>query len=269
VLVAPRIRKLLAPNPGIYTGPGTNTYLVGEREVVVVDPGPADPEHVDRILETVGEMEARIALIAVTHHHQDHLPGADRLRLKTGAPLAAHEGIAGVDRPLARGQQVPADGESLEVLATPGHASTHLCFLLRARELLFSGDHIVGRGTVVVSPPDGDMGAYLDSLALLRRYPIRRLLPGHWDPVDDPDAKIDEYIDHRLLRERQVLAAMGVGCETIPAIVERLYADTDPRLHGAAGRSILAHLQKLEREGRVARHGDVWRLVGDAAGPGD
>ena len=267
MLVAQRIHKLLAPNPGIYTGPGTNTYLVGDRELAVIDPGPDDPVHVDRIVEAAGELNARIALILVTHHHSDHLPGADRLRRKTGAPLAAHDGIRGADRALVHGQQVPVDGETLEVLATPGHASTHLCFLLRARELLFSGDHIVGQGTVVVNPPDGDMGAYLDSLALLRQYPIRRLLPGHWDPVDDPPAKIEEYIDHRLLRERQVLAAMRLGCDTVEAIVARLYADVDPRLHRAAGGSIRAHLLKLEREGRVIQRADRWALSeAEAAG---
>jgi hydroxyacylglutathione hydrolase len=261
MLVAPRVRRLLAPNPGLYTGPGTNTYLLGERELVVVDPGPSDAEHVDRIVQTAGEVGAPIVLIVVTHHHPDHLPGADRLRRKTGAALAAHEGIAAVDRPLAHGQQVPADGETLEVVATPGHASTHLCFLLRERELLFSGDHVVGHGTVVISPPDGDMGAYLDSLALLRQYPVRRILPGHWDPVDDVAAKITEYIDHRLLREREVLAALTLGHDTIAAIVARLYADVDPRLHGAAGRSVLAHLQKLAGEGRVAQRGDRWLLL--------
>jgi len=260
VLVAPRIHKLLAPNPGPYTGPGTNTYLVGERELVAIDPGPDDPVHVDRIVEAAGELGAPISLILVTHHHVDHLPGAERLRRKTGAPLAAHAGIRGVDRELVHGQRVPADGELLEVLATPGHASTHLCFLLRERELLFSGDHIVGQGTVVVSPPDGDMSAYLDSLALLRQYPIRRLLPGHWDPVEDPPAKIEEYIDHRLLRERQVLAALRLGCDTIGAIVARLYADVDPRLHGAAAGSIRAHLDKLQSERRVVQRGDRWLL---------
>lgn len=265
MLVAPRVRRLLAPNPGPYTGPGTNTYLVGERELVVIDPGPDDPVHTDRIIEAAGALNASIALILVTHHHLDHLPGADRLRRKTGAPLAAHAGIRGVDRPLAHGQEVPADGETLEVVATPGHASTHLCFLNRARGLLFSGDHIVGQGTVVVNPPDGDMGAYLDSLALLRQYPIRRILPGHWDPVEEPAAKIEEYIDHRLLRERQVLAALQLGCETVEAIVARLYADVDPRLHRAAGGSVLAHLLKLEREGRVVRHGDRWRLAAEGA----
>jgi hydroxyacylglutathione hydrolase len=260
LLVAEHVHKLLAPNPGPYTGPGTNTYLIGERELAVVDPGPDDPEHTDRILETAGALDATVGLILVTHHHLDHLPGADRLRRKTGAPLAAHEGIRGVDRSLRHGQQVPADGETLEVLATPGHASTHLCFLIRARALLFSGDHVVGQGTVVVSPPDGDMGAYLDSLALLRQYPIRRMLPGHWEPVEDAAAKIDEYIDHRLMRERQVLAALRLGCETVEAIVARLYADVDPRLHRAAGGSIRAHLYKLEREQRVARYGDRWLL---------
>jgi glyoxylase-like metal-dependent hydrolase (beta-lactamase superfamily II) len=261
VLVAPRIHKLLAPNPGPYTGPGTNTYLVGERELVAIDPGPDDPVHTDAILEAVGALKARVALILVTHHHPDHLPGADRLRQKTGAPLAAHEGIRHVDRSLRHGQEVPADGETLEVLATPGHASTHLCFLLRARELLFSGDHILGWGTAVVSPPDGDMVAYLGSLQLLRQYPIGRLLPGHWDPVDDGPAKIEEYIDHRLMRERQIVATLRLGLDTVSAMVERLYPDVDPRLVGAAGRSVTAHLLKLEHEQRVVRHGDRWVLT--------
>jgi glyoxylase-like metal-dependent hydrolase (beta-lactamase superfamily II) len=261
VLVASRIHKLLAPNPGPYTGPGTNTYLIGERELAVIDPGPDDPVHIDRILDAGGALNAKVGLILVTHHHLDHLPGADLLRQRTGAPLAAHEGIRHADRMLRHGQEIPTDGETLEVLATPGHASTHLCFLLRARELLFSGDHVVGSGTVVVSPPDGDMAAYLDSLVLLRQYPIRRMLPGHWDPVDDPETKITEYIDHRLLRERQVLACLRLGDQTIAAMVGRLYADVDPRLHGAAGRSVLAHLLKLEHDGRVVQRGDRWLLT--------
>ena len=261
MLVAPRVQKLLAPNPGPYTGPGTNTYLVGERELAVIDPGPDDPVHIDRIVDAAGAMNARITLILVTHHHADHLPGADLLRRKTGAPLAAHEGIRHADRTLRHGQTVPVDGETLEVLATPGHASTHLCFLVRARELLFSGDHVVGYGTVVVSPPDGDMAAYLDSLALLRQYPIRRMLPGHWDPVDDPGPKIAEYIDHRLLRERQVLACLRLGDDTIGAMVQRLYADVDPRLLGAAGRSVLAHLLKLEQDERAVQRDDRWLLT--------
>lgn len=260
MLVAPRVRKLLADNPGPYTGPGTNTYLVGERELVVIDPGPDSVEHIDRIVTTVGELGARVALILVTHHHSDHLAGADRLRRRTGAPLAAHDGIRHIDRPLRHGQQVPADGEWLEVIATPGHASTHLCFLDRPRELLFSGDHILGKGTAVIYPPDGDMQAYLDSLYLLRRYPIRRLLPGHWDPVEDGPAKIAEYIDHRLMREREVLAALHLGADTIEALVARIYPDLDPRLIGAAGGSVRAHLLKLAREGRVVQHGERWYL---------
>jgi hydroxyacylglutathione hydrolase len=268
VLVAPRIHKLLAPNPGPYTGPGTNTYLVGERELAVIDPGPDDSVHTDAILEAVGALDARVGLILVTHHHPDHLPGADRLRRKTGAPLAAHAGIRRADRSLRHGQEVPAGGETLEVLATPGHASTHLCFLLRARELLFSGDHILGWGTAVVSPPDGDMVAYLDSLALLRQYPIRRLLPGHWDPVDDGPAKIAEYIDHRLMRERQIVASMRLGDDTVGAMVARLYPDVDSRLVGAAGRSVTAHLLKLEHEQRVVRQGDRWLLSAAEAADG-
>lgn len=267
MLVAPRIHKLLAPNPGPYTGPGTNTYLIGERELVVIDPGPDDPVHTDAILEAIGARDARLALILVTHHHLDHLPGADRLRQKTGAPLAAHEGIRHVDRSLVHGQEVPADGETLEVLATPGHASTHLCFFMRPRELLFSGDHILGWGTAVVSPPDGDMVAYLDSLALLRQYPIQRMLPGHWDPVDDGPAKIEEYIDHRLMRERQIIATLRLGDDTVPAMVERLYPDVDPRLRGAAGRSVTAHLLKLQHEQRVVQHGDRWLLTEQEAAP--
>ncbi len=247
----PLVRRLVCPNPGAFTGPGTNTYLIGAGEhVAILDPGPEDPAHIDRILEAAEEAHAFIDLILVTHHHGDHLPGAYLLRDKVHAPLATHGRNRSVDRPLSHGQRIPLDGFTLEALFTPGHAGDHFCYLMND-QWLFSGDLIVGRGTVTIRPPDGDMDEYLASLHSLRAYGISTILPGHWPRVDDPQAKITEYIDHRMEREREVIAALRAGDRTPPTMVKRIYVALDPRLRAAAQGSVTSHLISLQRRGMV------------------
>ncbi len=246
---SPLVRRLIAPNPGPFTGPGTNTYLVGSGDFrAVVDPGPENPKHIDRIMEALEAEKAKVELILVTHSHPDHLPGARILRERTGAPLAADGSIRGVDRPLSHGQRIPLPSCSVEALFTPGHAGDHFCFLMNQDGALFSGDLILGKGTVTVN----DMDDYLASLRSLQSLGIRSILPGHWHPVDDAEEKIAEYIDHRLERERQVIAALRAGDRTTFAIAQRIYPpDLDPRLRAASRASVAAHLLSLEKRGAV------------------
>lgn len=246
------MRRLVAPNPSPMTGPGTNTYLIMHSgRCTVVDPGPDDPAHIDAILETAQADHAQIDLILVTHSHRDHYPGAVLLQDRTGALLGGHPSIPRVNYPIAHGEEIFLPGCVGEAIFTPGHASDHFCFLLKDDGSLLSGDLILGQGTVVVSPPDGDMDDYLASLRSLSPYGIQRIFPGHFDRVDDPAAKIEEYLQHRLDREHQILDEIAEGALTIPAIVERVYRGLNERLTRAAAASVQAHLISLERRGVV------------------
>jgi glyoxylase-like metal-dependent hydrolase (beta-lactamase superfamily II) len=263
------VQVILAPNPSMMTGPGTNSYLVwgpGDR-CVVIDPGPDDAGHL-RAIATAAH--GGIKAILVTHGHHDHDAGAANLRALTGAPVLAwgRAGVPATDQPLADGAVVDAGGRALRVLHTPGHRFDHLCFLLEDAGALFAGDLVAGVGTVVIIPPEGDLADYLTSLDRLLALPtLRTILPAHGPVVEDGPALLREYVAHRLMRERQVLAALASGPATIPMIVATIYADVDPALHAMAGRSVLAHLIKLEREGRVARAAGAaddgpWMLTG-------
>ena len=251
--LSPLVRRIVAPNPGMMSGPGTNTYLVGIDEIVVVDPGPDDAGHLDAIAGCGGD---RIRWIVCTHTHIDHFPGVAGLKERTGAEVLAFDARDGleIDRALGDGDAIEATEFVLRALHTPGHASNHLCFLLEQERMLFSGDHIMNGSTVVIRPPDGDMATYLDQLERLKahRPRLRSIAPGHGHLIEQPLAKIDEYLAHRHAREAQVLAALrGAGTTTIDAIVAELYTDTPEELLPMAACSVWAHLRKLKDEGQA------------------
>ncbi len=265
--IEPGLRLVRADNPSPMTEAGTNTWIVGEGQVAVIDPGPDDPRHLAAILAALDPGE-RVAAILVTHAHLDHSALAPHLAGATGAPVAAfgppeagrsavmarlaEQGLAGgegVDagfRPdllLADGQSVDGAGWRLTALNTPGHFAGHLCFVWGER--LFSGDQVMGWAPSLVSPPDGDMGAYMASLDRLSGTSWTRLYPGHGAPVDDPGARLAALIAHRKGREARILAVLAGGPATLPGLVAKVYADTPPALHPAAARNALAHLIDL------------------------
>jgi glyoxylase-like metal-dependent hydrolase (beta-lactamase superfamily II) len=246
----PRILRVLAPNPGPFTLEGTNTWIVGADPSVVIDPGPADPEHIREVRVEAG----RVAAILLTHHHPDHAPGASILAHQTGAPVLASRAKAG-ERELAEGTRIPAGGCVLRALAAPGHAPDHLVFLEPESGSLFTGDTVLGRGTSVIDPPEGDMDAYLRTLTALSALSPRVIYPGHGPAVWSATDKLEEYLQHRREREGQVLAALEAGPSTADGLVPLIYANYPRELHPAAARSVLAHLLKLLAEGRVVRLG--------------
>ncbi len=274
------VELLLAPNPSLMTGPGTNTFLVADTTgagSVVIDPGPDDEGHLARIVEAAAR-RGGLHGILVTHGHPDHVEGAARLRALTGAPVLAFsdEGVPQADATLADDQVFLVGGEggrAIRALHTPGHRFDHLSFLLEDSGALFAGDLVAGVGTVVIIPPEGDLLDYLASLRRLRAlagHPphaptLRLILPAHGPEIAAPDALLDEYLAHRQMREDQILAGLAQGPRSVAALVAEIYADVDPRLHPMAARSVTAHLHKLEREGRAAREGagmaELWRLV--------
>ena len=266
--VSPLIRRVVARNPGPFTYLGTGTYIVGRGEVVVIDPGPDDPAHLHALLAaTAGE---RVVDILTTHTHSDHSPLAHPLAAATGAtihglpaPGLSSTGFEEDDqagfRPhvlIAPGDRVAGPGWTLEAIATPGHASNHMAYALTEENALFPGDHVMGWSTTVVSPPDGDMSAYFDSLERVAARGFATLWPTHGPPVTDPAPFLAAYREHRLSRERQVLHELAAGRTRIGEMVPVLYAAVDKRLHPAAAHSLWAHLIKLVREGRVVADGE-------------
>ncbi|HSJ29607.1 MAG TPA: MBL fold metallo-hydrolase [Acidimicrobiia bacterium] len=248
-----RIHRVLANNPGPYTGPGTNTWVVGDdTEVVVIDPGPLDSEHAGAILTAIGDRT--VAGVIVTHTHEDHAPLANPLSRDVSAPALGHAPGPSFDpdERLVDGSEVRFAGETLTVLHTPGHSEDHLCFQLGT--VLFTGDHIMGGSSVMVD----DLRPYLQSLERLRRGHYERLLPGHGPEIEDPPAVIDWYLAHRLQREREILAAVEAGAATVGAVVEVVYADVDPDLYPLAARSVVAHLRKLSDDGVLSFAGRSW-----------
>jgi glyoxylase-like metal-dependent hydrolase (beta-lactamase superfamily II) len=264
------IARLLAHNPSAFTYYGTQSYLVGEREVAVVDPGPDLPEHLDALTAAIGGR--RVVAIMCTHTHRDHSPAAAPLAERTGAPIvgcaplaletvgpradASFDGDYAPDRVLADGEAIEVDAMPVTAVATPGHTSNHLCFAYG--DALFTGDHVMGWSTTVIFPPDGDMADYMASLDKLRRRSDRVYYPAHGSAVTNPAQYVRHLVGHRMQREKQILSLVSEQPRTIPEIVAGAYPGLDPRLVTAAGGSVLAHLLDLERRGLVGQEGEQW-----------
>jgi glyoxylase-like metal-dependent hydrolase (beta-lactamase superfamily II) len=231
------------------TGQGTNTYLVGSDELAIIDPGPDLPAHLEAILAAAGG--ARIAGIFVTHRHRDHLPAAAPLSRHSGAPIYGHPELPDVQRPLRDEERLEIDGFHLRALATPGHTTEHYCYLLEEQQTVFCGDLMAGSGTVIVGSGHGELVAYLDSLRRLLALSPVRVLPGHGPPIDEPKVKIQEYLDHRQLREDQILAALAAGRQSEQELREAIYPDIPSGLVWAAENNVRTHLLKLREEGRL------------------
>jgi len=272
--VRPGVRRLLCNNPGPFTFKGTLSYIVGEGQAAIIDPGPLDEAHIRTLLDAVrGET---VTHVAVTHTHRDHSPAAARIKAATGASTcgegrhrparALHVGEAptldsGGDRDflpdiaLADGDVIAGPGWSLEAVATPGHTANHMAYALKGTDVLFSGDHVMAWSTPVVAPPDGSMSDYMASLEKLARRPETIYFPGHGGAVRDAPRFVEHYIRHRRARERAILHQLAKGQADIPMLVRAIYAGLDPRLTKAAGLSVLAHLEALVAQGRVATDG--------------
>lgn len=272
----PGIARLLAPNPSPYTQAGTHVHLIGTDELAVLDPGPDTPEHLDALLQAIGGRS--VAAILITHTHRDHSPAANPLREAIGAPVIgcaplvldglgegaeAFDPDYAPDRVLGDGESVTVDGRTITALHTPGHTSNHLCFADEGSGALLSGDHVMGWSTSVVIPPDGSMGDYLRSLDKLRQRQDRIYYPAHGAPVEEPQRLVRGMINHRLQREAQVLRRLREGDRTIEQIVASAYPGLDPRLAGAAGASVWAHLVDLQQRGLVEQHGRSWASTGE------
>jgi glyoxylase-like metal-dependent hydrolase (beta-lactamase superfamily II)/8-oxo-dGTP pyrophosphatase MutT (NUDIX family) len=255
--VAPLTEVLLAPNPSLMTGPGTNTYVVGSGPRAVIDPAVDEPDFIEAVTEAAGD----IAAILVTHRHSDHVGGVAELAKLTAAPVRAfgNEPAGGIEVvPVADEELIEIPGTTLRAIHAPGHAPDHLCFVMD--QWLFAGDNVLGEGTSVIAPPEGSMSAYLSSLRRLRELPIENLLTGHFRPLDDAHAVLDRYIAHRLGREQLIVDALRAGATTPDEIVAIAYRDTPDYLHPVARYSTLAHLGMLEEQGRVERLPGGWRL---------
>jgi len=274
--LSPLVGRVLAPNPSPFTYTGTQTYVVGVEDVAVIDPGPDDPAHLDALLAAIDGRP--VSAILCTHTHRDHSPAAAPLSAQTGAPIigcapltldddgpradAAFDAAYRPDRVLADGERLGGQGWTLAAVATPGHTSNHLCFALLEEKALFTGDHVMGWSTSVVSPPDGDMAAYMASMQRLLERDDAIYYPAHGEPVESPQRLVRGMMGHRKQREGQILRFLERnGASEIPAMVMEMYKGVDPRLHSAAGRSVLAHLIDLDGRGIAGATGDGrWQL---------
>jgi glyoxylase-like metal-dependent hydrolase (beta-lactamase superfamily II) len=252
------VGRVLGLNPGMFTGPGTNTYLVGRRHPILIDTGAGVPEYM-RLFTDYLERRGftRPERVVLTHRHRDHLGGVGQLTERFPGIRVAKMIYRDSDLPpgienLLDGQVVAGDDVTLVPVHTPGHASDHLCFYLREEQALFTGDLVLGGSTTVIPDEDGDLGQYLDSLRRIQALGARRIYPAHGPVIEDAPAKIQEYLDHRMLRERQILEALGGGAHTIPEMVKVIYAEVPVALHQAAGMSVHSHLKKLKNEQRVS-----------------
>lgn len=271
VRVAPGVHRVLAPNPSFMTGPGTNSYLVGRQELVVIDPGPDSAGHVQALLAAAQQVGGEIRHILVTHTHKDHSPAARALAEATGAAISgrkpfpddpAQDVATTITHELGHGEVFRWSEGAITALHTPGHVGNHICYWLGAEKLLFTGDHLINGSTVVIIPPSGHMGDYIRSLELLLDYQIAQIAPGHGDIIDNAEALIRHTIAHRLRREAKVLEKLReLGDADLPTLVVPVYDDVSPALHALAQYSLLAHLIKLREEGKVSEQAECWRVL--------
>ena len=258
--VSSLVGRVLGLNPGMMTGPGTNTYLIGRRDPILLDTGAGVPEYMNGLTGYLAERGwTQPSRVVLTHRHRDHLGGVAHLReryrgLHVGKMIHRDADLPEGIETLRDGQTIEGDGATLVAIHTPGHASDHLCYYLPEENAVFTGDVVLAGSTTVIPAEDGDLLDYMNSLKRLQQLGVRRIYPAHGPVVEDGPALIAEYIEHRLLRERQILDVLGDGPSTIPAIVERVYAAVAKNLHAMAGQSVASHLKKLAREGRVREH---------------
>jgi len=263
-----RVRRLVAPNAGIMTGPGTNTYLLGDEQVAVLDPGPAIPAHIDAILAAAGD---NIRWIVCTHTHPDHSPAWQAVAQATGAEVIGappaddmfQDNTFTPSGELRHDDLLAAPEFSLRAVHTPGHVSNHFCYLLEEEGMLFAGDHIMNGSTVVIVPPSGDMKAYIESLQLLLRYPLKSIAPGHGEVIDDSRREVEKLVKHRLQREHKVIRCLQTaGRSRLDELVKLVYDDVGSHLHKMARLSLSAHLIKLQQENRALHHSqdDSWEM---------
>jgi glyoxylase-like metal-dependent hydrolase (beta-lactamase superfamily II)/8-oxo-dGTP pyrophosphatase MutT (NUDIX family) len=260
VPLSPLVRLIVAPNPSAMTGPGTNTYVVGSGPTIVIDPAVDDEDYIAELRARAGDVQ----VILITHRHEDHVGGVAALQRATGAPVRAYgDSPAGgfPVTPVDEGEVFEVGGATLRTMYCPGHASDHLCWYMEGAASLFAGDNILGEGTAVIAPPDGDMRTYLSTLRRLSELHIDRIFTGHFRPLDGGRQVIQGYLAHRAEREEQVTQAMASGATTPTAIVEKVYVDTPQHLHPVAEQQVLSMLEVLEADGRVQREGETWRLV--------
>jgi glyoxylase-like metal-dependent hydrolase (beta-lactamase superfamily II) len=274
VPVAPGVERITAENPGPFTFFGTNSYIVGSSSVAVIDPGPEDEAHYQALMAALAGRA--VTHIVVSHTHRDHSPLANRLQAATGAvtvgqgphrparplrdgeinPFSESSDLSFVpDIAIGDGETIAGDGWSLSAVLTPGHTANHVAFALKGRDILFSGDHVMAWSTSIVAPPDGSMADYMTSLDRLMERQDRLLLPGHGGPVTEPATFLPALKAHRLKREQAVLARIRAGDRGIAEMVKAIYRDTDPKLHGAAALSVLAHIEDLLERGEIAADG--------------
>lgn len=284
IQLEPLVTRVLATNPSPYTNTGTQTHIVGRDHLAVIDPGPDDPAHIDALLRAIAGRT--VSAIVITHHHRDHSPGSRPLAAATGAPIigaaavhvasdsprldAAFDTHYVPDRVMVEGDRIAGDGWTLQALATPGHTSNHLAFSLPETNALFSGDHVMGWATSVISPPDGDMGQYMASLEKLLGRDDRVYYPGHGEAVDNPRRLVRGMLGHRKQREGQILRLLREGSHALGPMTARMYVGLDARLIPAAERSVLAHLYELRARGLVDDsttdgEQDRWQITGQAA----
>ena len=265
---SPRVTVVLGQNPSMFTGPGTNTYLVGtSKRPILLDTGQGIPSYLPVLEQAVRERRADgLQEVILTHSHPDHIGGVPAIQARFGPLRVSKKPWPGRDAPIEftaidEGSVITTEGATLRALWTPGHARDHLCFYLEEEKAFFTGDNVLGAGTTVISDTDGDLGDYLRSLRRLLEYDIEVIYPAHGPMIRNARTKIEQYIAHRLLREEQILDGLRAGAQEVPALVKRMYTDVPEVLHAAAAMSVRAHLRKLAQEKRVRNDGAIWHLT--------